>query len=70
MLQIPPDRLLPTKIDTQRASNQDWFQFILHSRVRSEVELQTKLDVTRVAGASEASEVTGADGQGRVAKTA
>src|SRR6266699_379884 len=23
-----PDRLLPTKMDTQRASNQDWFQLV------------------------------------------
>ena len=37
--------------------------------LRSEVELQTKLDVARVAGAPEASEIAGGDRQGRVAKT-
>src|SRR6266850_979976 len=38
--------------------------------LRSEVELQTKLNVARVAGAPEASEIAGTDRQGRVAKTA
>ena len=37
--------------------------------LRSEVKLQSKLNVARVASASEPSEVDGANGQGRVAKT-
>src|SRR5262245_46854963 len=28
MLQIPQDRLLPTKMGTQQAPNQDWFQLV------------------------------------------
>src|SRR5712664_2521682 len=38
--------------------------------LRSEVELQSKLNVARVAGASEPSEVAGAKSQSRVAQTA
>ncbi len=38
--------------------------------LRSEVELQSKLNVARVAGASNASEVVGGKSQGRVAQVA
>ena len=42
---------------------------LISAPYRSEVELQSKLDVARVAGAPEASEIAGGDRQGRVAKT-
>src|SRR5437868_1711719 len=61
-------RLSRTVTDEPRGAAVPGTNLLASSRVGSEIEFQAELYVSRVAGASEASEVAGTDRQGRVAE--